>query len=98
MLNECIEDARKSGMQGVAMATSEGRMLVGKKFLLKQGFESVDQAPPSFELMAKKFSDAPSPSLLLCFNGRFRTNIERRGKPSKWITLNALRVLQGFYS
>jgi hypothetical protein len=32
------------------------------------------------------------------FNGRFQTNIEQKGKPSKWITLNALRVLKRFYS
>ena len=31
------------------------------------------------------------------FNGRFQTNIERKGKPSKWITLNALRVLKRSY-
>ena len=31
------------------------------------------------------------------FNGRFITNIEMKGKPSKWITLNALRVLKRFY-
>ena len=28
------------------------------------------------------------------FNGRFQVNIEQKGKPSKWITLNALRVLK----
>ncbi len=32
------------------------------------------------------------------FNGRFQANIEQKGKPSKWITLNALRTLKGFYS
>jgi len=26
------------------------------------------------------------------FNGRFQVNIEQKGKPSKWITLNALRA------
>lgn len=31
------------------------------------------------------------------FNGRFITNIEKKGKPSKWITLNALRVLKRYY-
>ncbi|MHB8278682.1 MAG: hypothetical protein ACYDIA_13655 [Candidatus Humimicrobiaceae bacterium] len=31
------------------------------------------------------------------FNGRFQVNIEQKGKPSKWITLNALRVLKQFY-
>ncbi len=32
------------------------------------------------------------------FNGRFQTSIEQKGKPSKWITLNALCVLKRFYS
>lgn len=31
------------------------------------------------------------------FNGRFQVNIEEKGKPSKWVTLNALRVLKRFY-
>jgi hypothetical protein len=32
------------------------------------------------------------------FNGRFYVDIEQKGKPSKWITLNALKALRGFYS
>jgi hypothetical protein len=32
------------------------------------------------------------------FNGRFQTNIEQKGKLSKWITLNAIRALKRFYS
>jgi hypothetical protein len=32
------------------------------------------------------------------FNGRLLVNIEQKGKPSKWITLNALRILERFYS
>jgi hypothetical protein len=31
------------------------------------------------------------------FNGRFHVDIETKGQPSKWITLNALRVLRGYY-
>lgn len=31
------------------------------------------------------------------FNGRFITNIETKGKPSKWITLYALRMLKRYY-
>jgi len=31
------------------------------------------------------------------FNGRFQVNIEKKGKPSKWITLNALRILKKYY-
>jgi hypothetical protein len=32
------------------------------------------------------------------FNGRFITNIEQKGEPSKWITLNALKVLKRYYN
>ncbi len=32
------------------------------------------------------------------FNGRFQVNIEQKGKPSKWMTLNALRVLKRYCS
>jgi len=31
------------------------------------------------------------------FNERFHVNIEQKGKPSKWITLHALRVLKQWY-
>lgn len=31
------------------------------------------------------------------FNGRFQVDIETKGQPSKWITLNALRVLKAYY-
>jgi len=72
LLNESIKDAKKAGIRGVAMVTSEGNWLVGKKFLQKHGFELVNQNPP-FELMVKKFSDdAPSPS--------FSNNFEKKLK------------------
>jgi len=32
------------------------------------------------------------------YNGRFITNIEQKGKQSKWITLKAIRVLKRYYS
>ena len=31
------------------------------------------------------------------FNGRFQVDIERKGEPSKWVTLNALKVLKRYY-
>jgi hypothetical protein len=37
-------------------------------------------------------------TLASTFNGRFQVNVEVRGKASKWITLNALRVLRRFYA
>ena len=36
-------------------------------------------------------------SLAGTFNGRFQVDIEEKGKPSKWITLNALRILKAYY-
>lgn len=62
LLNECLAEARNSNQLGVAMVTSRGNWLAGNKLLLKHGFESVDQAPPSFDLMVKKFNNAPSPA------------------------------------
>ena len=32
------------------------------------------------------------------YNGHFQTNIEQKGKPSKWIPLKALCMLKRFYS
>lgn len=32
------------------------------------------------------------------FNGRMLASIEQKDKPSKWITLNALEALKGYYS
>jgi hypothetical protein len=69
LLNECVQDAKKSGMKGVAAVASEGNWLVGRHFLLKHGFESVDQYP-SFTLTVKKFGAFPSPSLVRDFEER----------------------------
>ncbi len=62
LLEACIEDARRAGMKGVAMLASEGCYMKWKRFLTEHGFETVDTAPPSFELMARKFGKARSPS------------------------------------
>lgn len=75
LLNECTKDAKEAGMKGLAMVTSEGNWLVGKKFLQKNGFESADQYPP-FELMVRKFNNAPSPS----FSGDFEQKLKRYGE------------------
>jgi len=61
LLDLCIEEARAANMKGVAMVTSSGVWLVDKKILLKNGFEVVDHAPPKFDLLVKKFKDAPNP-------------------------------------
>ncbi|RPJ62150.1 MAG: GNAT family N-acetyltransferase [Acidobacteria bacterium] len=62
LLEECMKDARKQGLRGVAMVTSEGNWLISKKLLLGHGFQSVDEAAPSFELLVNKFDGGPAPS------------------------------------
>jgi len=69
LLSECMKDAEKTEMQGVASVASEGNWLVGKKFFLKHDFEPVDSHPP-FTLMVKKFTGAQSPSFSGDFNKR----------------------------
>lgn len=51
----------------------------------------------SIDIMISKQNEEGRWILENTFNGRFQTNIERKGKPSKWITLRALQVLKGFY-
>jgi ribosomal protein S18 acetylase RimI-like enzyme len=60
LLNECIEDSRAKGMDGIAVVTSNKvkPFLTDKKFYLKHGFELVDTAFPYFELLVLKFNAA----------------------------------------
>ena len=51
LINECVEDAKREGKYGVAVVTSEGPFMAGKALFAKNGFKSVAQAKPSFELM-----------------------------------------------
>jgi len=57
LLEECIADAKQLNMKGVAVVSSSivRPFLTDKKFFLKQGFKSVETAPPYFELLVLKF-------------------------------------------
>lgn len=72
LLNDCIEDARQTQQRGVAVVTSSSMWLADKELFLRHGFEPVGEAPPSFELLVKKFSDAPSPTFPKDWNERLR--------------------------
>jgi hypothetical protein len=61
LLNECIHDAKKGNMYGVAVVARKGTWMAGRDIFTKNGFEVVDSAPPDFELLALKF-DKSSPS------------------------------------
>jgi len=56
LLQHCIDDARKSKLEGVAVVTSEHPWVPSRRIFERHGFERVDEAPPAFELWAKRFN------------------------------------------
>jgi len=50
------------------------------------------------DLVVSKQDERGRWKLETTFNGRFQADIERKGEPSKWVTLNALKALKSFYS
>ncbi len=72
LLEDCLADADRKGMNGLAMVTSESNWLVSKRFLFGEGFESVDAAPPTFELLVNKFNRAAPPSFPKDWDERLR--------------------------
>ncbi len=52
----------------------------------------------AIDILVSKQDDDGRWNLERTFNGRFQTNIEQKGKPSKWITLKAFTVLKRFYN
>jgi GNAT superfamily N-acetyltransferase len=81
LLKECLKDAKKEKLHGVAVVTRKGTWMAGKELFLKNGFEIIEEAPPDFELLVKKFSkNAPSP--------KFKGNWDKRlSKFSKGLTI-----------
>jgi ribosomal protein S18 acetylase RimI-like enzyme len=61
LLDECIKDAKKQKMNGVAMLTSEGNWLVSKQIFERAGFVAVDHLSP-FDLMVLNFKKYKAPS------------------------------------
>ncbi len=61
LVENCVKDAKRAKMHGVAVVASSGTWMASGDIFLRSGFECVDTAPPSFQLLAKKFRKAPSP-------------------------------------
>ncbi|PXV68780.1 acetyltransferase (GNAT) family protein [Dysgonomonas alginatilytica] len=59
LLKECENEAKSSGMKGIVILTANKKkpFLSDKSFYLKSGYETVDSAPPYFELIAKRFDN-----------------------------------------
>ena len=64
LVEECLKDAKKGNMHGVAIVTRKGTWMAGKELFIRNGFELVDKAPPDFELLVKRLANAPSPRFI----------------------------------
>jgi L-amino acid N-acyltransferase YncA len=62
LLTDCIKDAESSGKEGVAVVTSDGPWMAGKKVFIKNGFEQVDESKPHFQLLIKRIGRGPVPA------------------------------------
>ena len=83
LVKECVKDAKKADMNGVAVVTREGTFMAGKELFLKNGFEEVEKALPDFSLLVKKFKkSAPTPS----FKGQWDKKRKKFGKGLAIIT------------
>ena len=65
--------------------------------LTKLGFKD-RRMQEAADLVVSKQDDHGRWNLESTFNGRFQVNIEEKGRPSRWITLNALKALKSLYS
>ncbi|MFP4522688.1 MAG: GNAT family N-acetyltransferase [Fibrobacterota bacterium] len=53
LLDECIKDARSSGKDGICVISSGVKkpFLTDKSFFIRNGFKTIEKAPPYFELL-----------------------------------------------
>jgi GNAT superfamily N-acetyltransferase len=62
MIDECIGEAKKERLWGVAVVTRKGSFMADERLFLKKGFEVADRAKPDFSLLALKFDpESPDP-------------------------------------
>jgi len=64
--------------------------------LIKLGYRD-ERMQEAIDLVISKQDDQGRWKLQNAFPGRCHVDIEKMGMPSKWITLNALKALKGFY-
>lgn len=77
LIQECINDAKKKKMKGVAVVARNRPWLANSDFFLKNGFEVVDTAPPDYALLVKKFNKStPNPK----FKGNWEKKLKKYGK------------------
>jgi GNAT superfamily N-acetyltransferase len=72
LLDACLQDAKRVKSNGVATVASGGTWMATSGLFLKEGFECVDAAAPSYELLVKKLRRAQSPRFKRGWQQRLR--------------------------
>lgn len=63
LIRECITDAEKAGMKGVAVLTSDSSWIADKRVFLKNGFIEVEKLD-KYELLVYKIKDTENPAII----------------------------------
>ena len=86
LLDECVNDAKRSDMLGVVVLTRsspKGTFIAKRDLFIKSGFKLVDTIPPDHDLLAIKFvKNAPSPKFPRDFEKRLQNY--KRGLTIIW--------------
>lgn len=62
MLEDCLAEARRASLNGVAVLVRDGPWLAGRQLFLANAFEAVATAPPDYQLLVRKFRKGANPS------------------------------------
>ncbi|MFC1683403.1 GNAT family N-acetyltransferase [Candidatus Zixiibacteriota bacterium] len=77
MIKACETDAREQRMYGVAAVASKSTWMAKKEIFLKNGYRLIEEAPPHYQLLVKRFDDdAPLPA----FSGNWTEKLARYSK------------------
>jgi GNAT superfamily N-acetyltransferase len=75
LIDECIKDAKKNKMHGVAVVTRKGSFMADNTIFLKNGFQIVENAKPDFELLVLKLvKNTKNPGFKLSLNEKLKEN------------------------
>jgi len=72
-------------------------ILRGLQVITKLGYARDERIEDALEILLKKQNEEGKWILESTPSGRMQTDLEKKGKPSKWVTLNALKVIKAVY-
>jgi hypothetical protein len=79
------------------MPKIEAAIREGAEYLLKLHIYKKSHNLSAVDVLLSKQDARSVGKLENTFNGRFQTNIERKGEPSQWVTVHALAALKRFF-